>query len=95
MKKSLLFAAIAAAAIPMTPSLASAPGYHIDKATVVQRNAAGRATEVKVGDTLYAVCEGKVQDECINPRQAGLHFGDAPLSYWPGEPASQLDHNNS
>ena len=86
MKKTLLFAAIAAAAIPMTPSLAKASGNHVDKATVVQRNAAGRATEVKVGDTVYAVCMTEKQDDCIQPRAAGLKFGEKPLGYWPGKP---------
>ena len=37
----------------------------------------------------YPVCKGNIQDECINPREAGLKWGNRPLKYWPGHPASQ------
>jgi len=36
----------------------------------------------------YPVCKGDVQDSCIQPREAGLNYGNVPLDYWPGEPAS-------
>jgi len=36
------------------------------------------------------VCNAQRQDECINPRAAGLHFGNRPLAYWPGKPASEM-----
>lgn len=37
----------------------------------------------------YPVCRGAVQDSCINPREAGLNYGNRPLKEWPGEPASE------
>lgn len=37
----------------------------------------------------YPICKGKIQDECVNPREAGLNYGNRPLKYWPGHPASQ------
>lgn len=56
---------------------------------IIARNAHGRATEVRVNGQDYKVCQGAVQDECINPRQAGLHFGDAPMKHWPGKAVSE------
>ena len=38
----------------------------------------------------YPLCSTSVQDECVNPREAGMHFGKVPLAYWPGQPASEL-----
>ena len=39
----------------------------------------------------YPVCGGEVQDSCINPREAGLNYGNRPLEYWPGRPASEIE----
>ena len=39
----------------------------------------------------YPVCSAKVQDGCINPREAGKNYGNVPLDYWPGKPASEID----
>lgn len=39
----------------------------------------------------YPVCRGAVQDSCVNPREAGLNYGNRPLDHWPGEPASEID----
>jgi len=39
----------------------------------------------------YPPCRGDRQDSCINPREAGLDYGNRPLDYWPGRPASQID----
>lgn len=38
----------------------------------------------------YPICEEGVTDGCINPREAGRDFGNVPLDYWPGKPASEL-----
>lgn len=56
---------------------------------VVETNANGRVTKVRVEGKTYDVCMRKDQDGCINPRAAGLNWGDRPLTYWPGEPASK------
>jgi hypothetical protein len=42
------------------------------------------------GMTEYPPCKGDVQDSCINPREAGLNYGNRPLNYWPGKPASEI-----
>ena len=39
----------------------------------------------------YPPCKGDQQDNCINPREAGLNYGNRPLNYWPGKPASEID----
>ena len=39
----------------------------------------------------YPPCRGDMQDNCINPREAGLNYGNRPLNYWPGQPASEID----
>lgn len=41
--------------------------------------------------TEYPPCRGEVQDGCVNPREAGLNYGNRPLNYWPGRPASESD----
>jgi len=38
----------------------------------------------------YPLCGGAIQDECVNPRQAGMHYGRIPLGYWLGRPASDM-----
>ncbi|RKF19224.1 hypothetical protein D6851_12180 [Altericroceibacterium spongiae] len=37
----------------------------------------------------YPVCGKDQTDGCIQPRAAGKNYGNRPLDYWPGEPASQ------
>ena len=59
------------------------------KAEVVQRDAKGRATQVRIDGKVYAVCMSDAQDSCINPRSAGLNFGNYELKSWPGRPASE------
>lgn len=39
----------------------------------------------------YPPCKGDMQDNCVNPREAGLNYGNQPLNYWPGKPASEID----
>ncbi len=58
-------------------------------ATVVERDARGRATKVSVDGKEYAVCTATVKDSCINPREAGLNFGNVPLNHWPGQTGTQ------
>ncbi|GGD95853.1 hypothetical protein GCM10011515_14710 [Tsuneonella deserti] len=41
-------------------------------------------------NTDYPPCKGDMQDHCINPREAGLKYGNVPLKYWPGRPASEI-----
>ena len=60
------------------------------KATVVQKGANGRAQTVMLNGKEYKVCGGEVTDGCINPREAGLNFGNRALDYWPGKPASEM-----
>ena len=60
-------------------------------AQIVARDAAGRASKVMVDGQVYVVCSSSVTDSCINPRQAGLDFGNQPLDHWPGHPASEAD----
>lgn len=58
--------------------------------TVVAKNAKGQATQVSKDGQTYNVCLGEVQDSCINPREAGLKWGNWPIGYWPGKPASEI-----
>ena len=60
------------------------------KATVVAKGANGRAQTVMLNGKEYQVCGGDVTDGCINPREAGLNFGNRALDYWPGKPASEM-----
>lgn len=69
----------------------SAPGIRAETPEVVERAPNGRATSVRIGDTVYKVCMTENEDGCIQPRAAGLSWGDRPLRHWPGRPASQMD----
>ena len=82
----------------------AAPAYaddHMDKSDsdanwkaqspeIVERNQRGRVTKVRIDGKVYDVCMTQSQDACIQPRAAGLGFGDRPLMYWPGQPASSM-----
>ena len=68
----------------------SAAETRAESPEVVERGPNGRATRVRVGDTVYDVCESEGEDNCIQPRAAGLGWGDRPLQHWPGRPASQM-----
>lgn len=62
------------------------------KPEVVERDAQGHATRVKSDGIVYDVCTAGRTDGCINPRDAGLDEGNRPIDYWPGKPASEIDH---
>ena len=84
MKKLAIFTAI-------TLGLA-APAVAQDaavKTEVVEKNARGQAIKVRVEGKVYDVCMNEAQDGCIQPRAAGLNWGDVPLNHWPGQPASE------
>jgi len=57
---------------------------------IVERNSQGRVTKVRIEGKEYEVCMRESQDGCIQPRAAGLNFGDRPLMSWPGQPASSM-----
>ena len=88
MKK--IAAILAAGTLASVTSPALADDHMEMKAEVVERNAQGKATKVKVGDKTYEVCSADSSDNCINPREAGLNFGNVPLDRWPGQPASSM-----
>jgi hypothetical protein len=90
--KAALTALVAAAAASAGGVLAqdgAAPGTRAESPVVVERASDGRATQVRIGETVYPVCQTERQDGCIQPRAAGLGWGDRPLQHWPGEPASK------
>ena len=39
----------------------------------------------------YPICTDGMTDGCINPRAAGKNYGNVPLEYWPGRPASEIE----
>jgi len=86
MKKIGMIAAAGLLACVATPVLAQNSGAA--RAEVVERNARGMATKVRVEGRVYDVCTTDRSDGCINPREAGLNFGNVPLNRWPGQPAS-------
>ncbi|ANU07723.1 hypothetical protein [Paraurantiacibacter namhicola] len=95
MKKLTAIIAAGAFAAIATPAMAD---HHMegekkaksDKWEVVETNSRGQATMVRNGDTTIAVCMKGKTDNCINPREAGLKWGNRPLAYWPGQPASSM-----
>ncbi|TCM18165.1 hypothetical protein EDF56_105516 [Novosphingobium sp. PhB165] len=85
LRSSLAMLGIATCLIGTSIALeAAAPATQ--KAEVVERDSRGRATSVQIDGTVYKVCTAQITDSCINPRQAGLNFGNQPLGHWPDEP---------
>lgn len=88
-------AAIAALGLALSASVYAQEQEHVEEAAtgpeVVEINERGQATKVRIGDKVYDICVGERQDSCINPRDAGLDFGNRELDYWPGKPGSEFD----
>ena len=84
------FAAPVLAQDAPTPAPA-APTARAEAPVVVARAANGRVTSVRIGGTVYKVCMTESEDGCIQPRAAGLNWGNHPLQQWPGRPASELN----
>lgn len=57
--------------------------YKAQSPEVIERNRQGKATKVRIDGKEVAVCMSETQDSCINPRAAGLNWGDRPLEYFP------------
>lgn len=53
-------------------------------------NAVTQTTPAASASGNYPPCRGAVQDSCVNPREAGLNYGNRPLNRWPGRPASEI-----
>lgn len=81
--------AMAAPALSQDRYSQSHGSYKAQTPEIVERNDKGKATKVRVEGKVYEVCMNSKQDDCINPRAAGLNWGNRPLQYWPGEPASK------
>jgi hypothetical protein len=96
LKAAVAVAALAGAAAA-SPVLAqdapapAAPAARTEAPVVVARDARGRATSVRIGGTVYKVCMAGNEDGCIQPRAAGLNWGNHPLGHWPGRPASEMN----
>lgn len=93
MKASLLWTA--ALAVALTSAAADAkprkkgaralpPGVE-----VLERDAKGRITKIRKDGQELAVCTSDDSDGCINPREAGLGYGNNVATSWPGRPISR------
>lgn len=99
--RSILYLGLASGLLAASPALAKpvshhagpqhATGFTASGAQILARDSNGRASKLLVDGQVYAVCSATVTDSCINPRQAGLDFGNRPLASWPGHPASEAD----
>ncbi len=84
--------AVAAAAAPVQAQEApTQPAARAETPVVVERAANGRPTSVRIGGVVYKVCMSDDEDGCIQPRAAGLNWGNRPLQRWPGRPASEMN----
>lgn len=75
--------------------LAGLAGFSLSGSAMAQEVAKADAkvenkNTVTVEGKDYPICSKTVSDGCINPREAGLKYGNVPLSYWPGKPASEM-----
>lgn len=84
----------AAAAAPAHAQSANASATATVRAgtpEVVSRGPNGRPLTVRIDGTVYKVCMTQSEDGCIQPRAAGLNWGNHPLGHWPGRPASEMN----
>lgn len=99
-RMTVILAGVVMAAAPLVsaPAMAQSGAMHAQGAQahagkVMKTDARGRATQVEMNGRNYDVCTARTQDNCINPRAAGLKWGNRALDYWPGHPASEkADH---
>ncbi len=84
MKYSAIVIAFAGALAPLAAPIAA----RAQAPDVVQKDAHGRAEKVRIDGKVYDVCRGDASDDCINPRAAGLHWGNRPLDHWPDKDKS-------
>lgn len=91
---AFLFAASASVSAQDRPSDFGPANYgpanfRAASAEIVTRGPDGRVQVVRVDGTEYQICASDWQDNCMNPRAAGLAWDDRPLRYWPAETASE------
>ncbi|TYC92813.1 hypothetical protein [Novosphingobium sp. BW1] len=79
MKINLIVLAAATSVLPLCAQAQSASA----SPEVVEKDARGVAAKVRVEGKVYDVCRGEATDGCINPREAGLDFGNRPLDHYP------------
>ncbi len=92
MKTLILAAAIASLGggmIAAVPAFAKNHGMHAKAVEVVERDAKGRPSKVRVDGQDYTLCTSDNSDGCINPREAGLNWGNYTAKEWPGRPISR------
>ncbi len=78
-----------AAPAAATPTRSGATGeIRYESSPVTQTLPTGAAPKA---DGEYPPCKGDMKDGCVNPREAGLNYGNRPLDHWPGKPASEKD----
>lgn len=70
--KKLLIGSVAAILLTASPALAH-KGHHHAKGG---HHGAATPKTVKLDGVEVPVCTAKGQDKCVNPREAGLHFGN-------------------
>ena len=93
MKRTTIVVSIIALAIA-GPAVAKSKHHHggamhmASAVQVTERDKAGHATKVMMEGKEYAVCTAGMMDGCINPREAGLNWGNNPVADWPGHPTS-------
>lgn len=88
---ALAGAAVAAPVQAQDAPAPAAPAARAETPVVVERAPNGRPTSVRIGGAVYKVCMTENEDSCIQPRAAGLNWGNHPLQRWPGRPASEMN----
>ena len=88
--KKILFTLLASSIVLASPALAK-PKHH-GKAMHHSAMSKAMPTQVSVDGKMVDVCSATKMDSCINPREAGLKYGNNPMGDWPGHPASEKKH---
>lgn len=77
---------------PMEQTAPAATGYDTQPAMRMESNPMIQQVPASAQPTSgdYPICSKDQTDGCIQPRAAGKNYGNRPLDYWPGEPASSM-----
>ncbi len=85
MSKRLILTALAATGL----MVGTAANANQDETGKTAAKAASDKQTIMLDGQPVVVCTKTVQDSCINPREAGLDWGNRPLDHWPGKPGSE------
>lgn len=89
MPRTILPMLSALSAMVIAPVAFAQDASALPAVTVVKVGEDGRAEVVGIDGYEYTVCKEEGQDGCINPRDAGLDWGNREIDHYPADKAGE------